>query len=841
MNNIDRIREALQFIPIGGHDERFRIGCMVKSELGDAGRDLWDEWRDGRGDDEAASVWKSISENGALKIGTLFHEAKANGWRDDGRYQKPTPEELAERRRIATERAAKEEAEIARERADTAKKAAAILKAATEAKVDNPYLVRKRVFPVATLREIDAGAAATILGYAPQCRGDLLTGRLLVVPVKQGDGISTLELIDGDKRKAALAGRGSKVSGYWATERLPDGDGVGLTLLIGEGVATVLSAAEATGHPAIAALSSGNLSSVAKAMRELYPAAALVILTDLVKATGEPDPHAVEAARSAGGMLAIPDFGSVRAPDMKDMNDLGILEGLEAVARAIANARAPAIDDHQPSNDDALVRESEIRASSESFPPTDAQSIDRLAQLSPFDYDRLREAEAKRMGVRAATLDKMVKAARQEMAETDSIDWDEAEPWPQSVSGNDLLTDLAFTVRRFIVCPDETSTAAALWIVMSWFMEVVQVAPLAVITAPEKRCGKSQLLSLLGRLVHRPLTASNITPAALFRSIDAWRPTLLVDEADAFMKDNEELRGLLNCGHTRDSAYIVRVVGDDHTPKRFNVWGAKALAGIGHLADTIMDRAVVLELRRKLPHEEVIRLRYAEPGLFDDLTSKLARFALDNQDALRQCRPALPPQLNDRAQDNWEPLLAIADLAGERWPERARHAALKLSGAGEEGGSVGNELLADIREVFELKKLSKISTADLIAALCDDDEKSWSTYNRGKPINPRQVAKRLREYGIASKTVRIGYNTAKGFELEQFVEAFARYLASSPSASVTRSQPSVDGGAHVTDLSERYGNEEKSVTPNSLCHLGCDVVTDIGREGRGVDVVEVEI
>ena len=194
---------------------------------------------------------------------------------------------------------------------------------------------------MATLREIDAGAAAAILGYAPKSGGDLLTGRLLVVPVKQGDGTSTLELIDGDKRKAALAGRGSKVGGYWATERLPDGDGAGLTLLIGEGVATVLSASEATGHPAIAALSSGNLPAVAKAMRERYPAAALVILADLVKATGEPDPHAIEAARSVGGKLAIPDFGTDRDPDMTDFNDMAHSCGAEAVARAIANASAP--------------------------------------------------------------------------------------------------------------------------------------------------------------------------------------------------------------------------------------------------------------------------------------------------------------------------------------------------------------------------------------------------------------------------------------------------------------------------------------------------------------------
>ena len=362
MTDIDRIREALQFIDPSDRETWLRMGMAIKSELADAGFDLWDEWSqpaDSYDTRDARDVWKSIRAGGKVTIGTLFYEAKANGWRDDGMHLKPTPEELAERRRIAAERAAQEEAEIARERADTVKKAAAILKAATEAKADHPYLSRKRVSPVATLREIDAGAAAAILGYPPKSGGDLLAGRLLVVPVKQGDGLSTLELIDGDKRKAALAGRGSKVGGYWATERLPDGDGAGLTLLIGEGVATGLSASEATGHPAIATLSSGNLPAVAKAMRERYPAAALVILADLVKATGEPDPHAIEAAKVGAGRTAIPDFGGDRDPDMTDMNDLFILGGAEAVAQAIANASAPARGEHQPGEDEAPAGDSE--------------------------------------------------------------------------------------------------------------------------------------------------------------------------------------------------------------------------------------------------------------------------------------------------------------------------------------------------------------------------------------------------------------------------------------------------------------------------------------------------
>ncbi|HQU80455.1 MAG TPA: AAA family ATPase [Azonexus sp.] len=342
--DIERIREALQFIDPNDRDTWLKVGMAIKSELAETGFDVWEAWSlhaESFNTKDARDVWKSIRAGGKVTIGTLFYEAKANGWRDDGSYQKPTPEELETRRQAAVDRDNRDRLAIARERAETAKNAAAIMKVSTGAKADLSYLARKRVSPVTTLREIDAGAAAAILGYPPKSGGDQLTGRLLVVPVKQGDGLSTLELIDESGRKAALAGRGSKVGGYWATERLPDGDGDGLTLLIGEGVATGLSASEATGHPAIAALSSGNLPAVAKAMRERYPAAALVILADLVKATGEPDRHAIEAAKVGVGKTAIPDFGSDRDPEMKDMNDLFILDGAEAVAQAIANASAP--------------------------------------------------------------------------------------------------------------------------------------------------------------------------------------------------------------------------------------------------------------------------------------------------------------------------------------------------------------------------------------------------------------------------------------------------------------------------------------------------------------------
>lgn len=376
-----RIREALQFIDPCDRDTWYRMGMAIKSELGDTGYEVWETWSQKDASfnaKDARDVWKSISAGGKLTVGTLFHEAKKQGWRDDGTYQRPTAEELSERQRMAAERAAKDEAEIAHERAETLKNATAIWKAATEARADLPYLSRKRVSSVATLREIDAVAATAILGYQPQSKGERLNGRLLVVPVKVGNQLSTLELIDGDGRKTALAGRGTKAGGYWASGPLPDDDGSGLTLLIGEGVATVLSAKEASGHSATAALSSGNLAAVAKSMRERYPAAALVILADLLKSTGKADPHAIAAAQSVGGKLAIPDFGSDRGRDKTDFNDMAQLFGLEAVKDVLLLQAGPVSEAHQGGCGKAPAGHS---ARPEPLPA--------LPDVLPFDYDYL--------------------------------------------------------------------------------------------------------------------------------------------------------------------------------------------------------------------------------------------------------------------------------------------------------------------------------------------------------------------------------------------------------------------------------------------------------------------
>jgi hypothetical protein len=406
----------------------------------------------------------------------------------------------------------------------------------------------------------------------------------------------------------------------------------------------------------------------------------------------------------------------------------------------------------------------------------DAAVVARLAGLSRIQYDRVRAKEAKALGIRTSVLDALVDNARAVKQDNSNAPFVDVEPWDEPVDVAALLHEVSTTVRRYIVCEKEVSDAAALWVAMTWVKDALKIAPLAVVTAPEKRCGKSEFRRLLAKFVNRPLEADGMSSSVLFRGFDLWKPTLLIDEYDTFVKDDEDLRGIFNSGHQRGGC-IWRCVGEDHEPRRFDVFGPKLLAGIGKLPGTMMDRAIIFELRRKLVHEKVDRLRYADDGTFDVLRQKLARFGKDYVEAVRAARPSMPDALNDRQQDNWEPLFATADIAGDDWPELARQAALKLSAEKEDSASMGAELLADIREIFTEKNVIRIFSFQLVHALCRD-ERRWCTHNRGGNITAAQVARILKGFSIVPKSMRIDIENAKGYEKEQFADAWRRYLPS---------------------------------------------------------------
>jgi putative DNA primase/helicase len=470
-----------------------------------------------------------------------------------------------------------------------------------------------------------------------------------------------------------------------------------------------------------------------------------------------------------------------------DFNDLAQQEGPEAVRAILEAAAAPPPEDSpepptraEPSDPAASVPPAS-RAPKAPAEDDTARTVAELARLDPIAYGKARKAAADALGCRASDLDAAVRATRKETAADNlpgkPLHFDDPEPWPQPVNGAELLDVIEATIRRFSVLDGPSYTAAALWIVFSHAVDFAHTAPILYLTSPEPRCGKSTLLHLLGLLVARPLPAANVTPSALFRTIEAASPTILLDEADAGLNDNEDMRGLLNSGHTRVSAFVIRIEGDNREPRKFSTWGCRAIAGIGKGAQTIMDRSVTIILRRKLPTETVEKLRHAPPAIFDTLKRKAARFVVDHTDHLKSARPELPETLNDRAQDNWEPLLAIADQAGGDWPEKARAAALALAGSVEEPKSLRVELLEDIRAILERTKGGCIASERLLEELNGDPERPWCTYSRGKPMTAKNLSGFLVHFGIKSKNVRpFDGPQAKGYEAAAFTDAFARYL-----------------------------------------------------------------
>jgi putative DNA primase/helicase len=336
MNDLDRAREALSFIPSHDRDLWIPIGMGLHNEFGDAGFDLWDEWSQGADNYDAAAVrtsWKGFRPGGGRTVATLFHEAKQSGWVPTGNYEPKewTPAELAERQRKLEQA----EAKATKDRQAAAAKARRIWNVATAAAPTHGYLQRKGLEPTATLRMIDAKALAAIAGYAPAQGDAVLSGEILVVPIKVGDALTTVELIDSAGHKTCLAG-GQTKGGYWSPHPLPSGDGAGLTVYIGEGVATTLSVSAATDAPCVAARYLGNVPTVAAYFRAAYPRADLVILGEV----GTIERHA-RAAQSVGGRLWTPDFGTTRREGDKDANDFAAVFGLEALRNALEGAPRP--------------------------------------------------------------------------------------------------------------------------------------------------------------------------------------------------------------------------------------------------------------------------------------------------------------------------------------------------------------------------------------------------------------------------------------------------------------------------------------------------------------------
>jgi len=423
--------------------------------------------------------------------------------------------------------------------------------------------------------------------------------------------------------------------------------------------------------------------------------------------------------------------------------------------------------------------------------------IETLAGWNPLDYDQVREGLAKKLRVRVTTLDQQVKARRKDDPGEISLQIvEEISPYDSAVDGVELADRIYQALKQHIVVNEEDLTVLTLWAIGTYAYDDFMIFPKLLISSPEKRCGKTTLLDVLDALSNRSLVASGITASAMFRTIDVYRPTLLIDEADTFMKNNEELRGIVNSGHRKSTAFIVKSVkvADEYEPRRFSTWSPMVIAGIGGQADTIMDRSVVVNMRRKMAGEEVRRLH--RNFKTDHLPTRrmILRWVTDTQ--LSEVEP--PTCSNDRAIDNWTPLFSIAEQLGDVWRERVRSAYSHKTANTEDEASAKTQLLHDIREVFEDTGRPFIESLKLVEALVDMEDSPWCEWKGGRPMTQHSLSRQLKDFKIKSNQKRIGVRNHRVYHLDQFKDAFNRYLISdTPDQSSTQLQ--VNGGAGFSD------------------------------------------
>jgi hypothetical protein len=350
--------------------------------------------------------------------------------------------------------------------------------------------------------------------------------------------------------------------------------------------------------------------------------------------------------------------------------------------------------------------------------------------------------------------------------------------------GAGLLDDLRAAVGRYVVPPSpEALDAITLWIAATHLQAAWQHAPRMAIVAPTKACGKSRLLDVLHETVHNPFITVNASPSAIFRSITEPPPTLLVDEADTIFgsarvaEKNEEMRGLLNAGHQRNRP-TTRVMGSEHKPVQFPTFAMAAIAGIGDLPDTIMDRAVVIRMRKRLESERVddFRTRTDVPFL-QAVRARLADWSGSQLKAAAVLVPAMP--VRDRAADTWEPLVAVADLAGGAWPQRARTACQVMTDrekGNEHDRGAKIRILVDIRSVFaEHGDPSHLPTETLLHALKSDSEAPWHEHG-SQGLTARGLQILLKDYEISPTNRRFDDGTQRrGYARPDFADAWNRY------------------------------------------------------------------
>ncbi|MDQ2934073.1 MAG: DUF3631 domain-containing protein [Chloroflexota bacterium] len=340
----------------------------------------------------------------------------------------------------------------------------------------------------------------------------------------------------------------------------------------------------------------------------------------------------------------------------------------------------------------------------------------------------------------------------------------------------DYLAAVEAFLTRYVAFPSEHEpVAVALWVAHAHLVEQFDTSPILAITSAELRSGKTRVLDCLELLVPQPERSITPSEAVLYTILsERPRPTLLLDEVDAIFGPrtndrNEGVRAILNSGNRKGTSVPrVKLEGRRREVERFDVFGPKAIAGIGNLPTTVADRAIPIRMKRRAPAEKVERFRDRQARA----ESAGIRFPVLTVPLVPDV--PVPEALNDRAADSWEPLLSIADTVGQAWPERARLAALELS-CEVVVDSSGIRLLTDIRDAFNDLTVDHLSTHDLLRYLHDLDEAPWGDWY-GKPLSARALSRLLEPYRVRPTQRRVAGGMMRGYFRLEFTDAWARYV-----------------------------------------------------------------
>jgi hypothetical protein len=390
-------------------------------------------------------------------------------------------------------------------------------------------------------------------------------------------------------------------------------------------------------------------------------------------------------------------------------------------------------------------------------------------------------------------------------------------------------------VRRYVALPEDQAVILAAWVMHTYAFDASETTPYIHITAPEKACGKSRLMDVLVAIAAKPIRSGGMTAAALVRCIDNGSPTIFLDEMDAQLGGDKEyaeaIRGILNEGFRRGGKFF-KCDGKSHELREFNAYSPKCFAGIGRIPDTVASRSIAIEMRRKLHGEQVesFRQREVEAAALP-IRNVLAEWVDKGAvETLTPMRPDAIPAITDRQNDMAEPLLAIAQLAGEEWLQRLTRALQAVfANQGAEDTSTGVMLLADIRDAFNDRHTDRLTSTQLLDYLLELEERPWAEWYRGKPMTTNNLAWQLKKHGIRPSAMRIGGEVAKGYKRCDFEESWERYCSHdcTPLQAVTRLQPtSLLEKPHITAVSSPHEQLSVTVLPLVTANSGRSEVAD---------------